>query len=118
MPDRLNPGITETPCAIPATIPSTKFNSEGKFGYNFLPSEISAAFALEQVKKLKNNIKIRDKNFKFLKNFFRNYKNYFKLPERYDFVRTPWLAFPLVIRENRKFNRKQLQIFFEDKKKL
>ena len=26
-------------------------------GYNFLPSEISAAFALEQLKKLKNNIK-------------------------------------------------------------
>ena len=31
-------------------------------GYNFLPSEISAAFALEQIKKLKNNIKIRNKN--------------------------------------------------------
>ena len=26
-------------------------------GYNFLPSEISAAFALEQLKKLKNNLK-------------------------------------------------------------
>ena len=32
-------------------------------GYNFLPSEISAAFALEQIKKLNNNIKIRNKNF-------------------------------------------------------
>ena len=85
-----------------------------EFGYNFLPSEISAAFALEQVKKLKNNIKIRNKNFKFLKNFFSNYNNYFKLPEKYNFVHTPWLAFPLVIKENKKFNRKQLQIFFEN----
>ncbi len=85
-----------------------------EFGYNFLPSEVSAAFALEQIKKLKNNIKIRDKNFKFLKNFFGNYNNYFKLPEKYDHVHTPWLALPLVIKENKKFNRKQLQIFFEN----
>ena len=38
-------------------------------GYNFLPSEISAAFALEQIKKLKNNISIRNRNFEYLKNF-------------------------------------------------
>ena len=31
-----------------------------ELGYNFLPSEISAAFALEQIKKLKNNITIRN----------------------------------------------------------
>ena len=34
-----------------------------ELGYNFLPSEISAAFALEQLKKLKKNIKTRIKNF-------------------------------------------------------
>ena len=32
-------------------------------GYNFLPSEISAAFALVQLKKLKDNIRKRKKNF-------------------------------------------------------
>ena len=87
-----------------------------EFGFNFLPSEMSAAFALEQIKKLKNNIIIRNKNFSFLKKFFSNYVNYFKLPEKYDFVNTPWLAFPLVIKKNKKFNRKQLQIFLEDNK--
>jgi len=82
-------------------------------GYNFLPSELSAAFALEQIKKLKNNIRIRNYNFDFLKNFFMNYKKYFKLPDQYKGVKTPWLAFPLVIKENIKFNRKQMQIYFE-----
>lgn len=82
-------------------------------GYNFLPSEISAAFALEQIKKLKNNISIRNKNFEYLKKFFANYKNYFKLPEQNNGVKTPWLAFPLVIKENKNFNRKKMQIFFE-----
>ena len=84
-------------------------------GYNFLPSEISAAFALEQIKKLKNNIKIRNRNFEYLKSFFSKYENYFKLPEQNKGVVTPWLAFPLVIRKNKKFNRKQMQIFFERK---
>ena len=82
-------------------------------GYNFLPSEISAAFALEQIKKLKNNISIRNKNFEYLKKFFNGYKKYFKLPEQYKGVKTPWLAFPLVIKKNKKFTRKKMQIFFE-----
>ena len=84
-----------------------------ELGYNFLPSEISAAFALEQLKKLNNNIKIRNKNFAKLRNFFSKFNNFFKLPDQYDGVRTPWLAFPLVIKQNKIFNRKELQIFFE-----
>ena len=82
-------------------------------GYNFLPSEISAAFAIEQIKKLKDNIKIRNKNFDYLKKFFSNYDELFNLPEQYKYVKTPWLAFPLVIKENKKFNRKEMQIYFE-----
>ena len=84
-----------------------------ELGYNFLPSEISAAFALEQLKKLKKNISIREKNFNHLLKFFSKYVDYFKLPEVFKNVKTPWLAFPLVIKKNKKFNRMQLQIFFE-----
>ena len=84
-----------------------------EFGYNFLPSEISAAFALQQLKKLKKNISIREKNFQFLRIFFKKFSIYFNLPETYNNVKTPWLAFPIVIKKNKKFNRKQLQIFFE-----
>ena len=82
-------------------------------GYNFLPSEISATFAIEQIKKLKNNINIRNKNFDYLKKFFGNYSDLFNLPEQYKNVKTPWLAFPLLIKENKYFNRKEMQIFFE-----
>ena len=84
-----------------------------ELGYNFLPSEMSAAFAIEQIKKLKNNISLRENNFAYLKKFFQNYSRYFKLPETYDGVKTPWLAFPLVIRANKKFNRREMQIFYE-----
>ena len=84
-----------------------------ELGYNFLPSEISAAFAIEQIKKLKNNISLRNRNFNYLKKFFKGYPKYFKLPETYPEVKTPWLAFPLVIKQNKKFNRREMQIFFE-----
>ena len=84
-------------------------------GYNFLPSEISAAFALEQLKKLKNNIYLREKNFNYLRNFFKNYTNLLNLPEQDKGIKTAWLAFPLVIKNNKYFSRKDLQIFFEKK---
>jgi CDP-6-deoxy-D-xylo-4-hexulose-3-dehydrase len=84
-----------------------------ELGYNFLPSEISAAFALEQIKKLKNNISLRERNFNYLRQFFKNYSKYFKLPETYPNIKTPWLAFPLVIKTNKKFNRTEMQIFYE-----
>jgi|TARA_Y100000310_G_scaffold178747_1_gene178683 CDP-6-deoxy-D-xylo-4-hexulose-3-dehydrase len=84
-------------------------------GYNFLPSEISAAFAIEQLKKLKKNIKIRIKNFEFLRKFFDNYKSFFKLPIQNKNVVTGWLAFPLVIKKNTNFSRNDLQIYLEKK---
>ena len=83
------------------------------FGYNFLPSEISAAFALEQLKKLKKNIFLRNKNFNLLNKFFTKYNKIIKTPKTYKFIKTPWLAYPIVIKKNNNFNRKNLQIFFE-----
>ena len=82
-------------------------------GYNFLPSEISAAFAIEQLKKLKKNIKIRIKNFKFLYNFFKNYRHLLNLPSENFNVKTGWLAFPVVLKEKSKIKRKNLQIYLE-----
>ena len=86
-----------------------------KLGYNFLPSEISAAFAIEQLKKLKSNIGTREYNFNYLKKFFDKYIEFFKLPEMHRNTKTPWLAFPLVIKKNKKFTRREMQIYFEKK---
>ena len=48
-----------------------------------------------------------------LKKYFKKYLNYFDLPEVNKNVKTPWLAFPLVIKNNNKFKRKDLQIYLE-----
>ena len=39
-------------------------------------------------------------NFEYLKKFFKQYQKLFDLPEQYTGVKTPWLAFPLVIKKN------------------
>ena len=84
-------------------------------GYNFLPSEISAAFALEQLKKLPNNIKIRIKHFEKLKKFFSKYPDLFNIPSQLKGLKTPWLAYPIIIKNELKINRQKLQIFLEKK---
>ena len=82
-------------------------------GYNFIPSEISAAFALEQLKKLKTIVKIRIKNFRFLKSFFQQYPNFFRVPIQHDKVKTGWLAYPVLLKNNTDFSREDLQIYLE-----
>ena len=82
-------------------------------GYNFLPSEISAAFALEQLKKLKKNINKRVYNFNILKSFFSKFSDLFDLPKQQKYLKTPWLAYPIILKENSKIKRQQLQIFLE-----
>ena len=82
-------------------------------GYNFLPSEISAAFAIEQLKKLKKNVQIRINNFQFLRNFFKRYSSLIKLPAQNKNVKTGWLAFPFVLKENKLIKRRNFQIYLE-----
>jgi len=82
-------------------------------GYQLEPSEISAAFALVQLKKLKSNIRTRQKNFILHYNFFAKYKNFFNLPIEEKKVHTAWLAYPVLIKKNKFFTRTDLQIFLE-----
>jgi CDP-6-deoxy-D-xylo-4-hexulose-3-dehydrase len=84
-------------------------------GYNFLPSEISAAFALEQLKKLKKNINTRVKNFDRIFKFIKQYDRYFDLPKQIPGIKTGWLAYPIIIKKNSKIKRRDMQIFLEKK---
>jgi CDP-6-deoxy-D-xylo-4-hexulose-3-dehydrase len=82
-------------------------------GYNLEPSEISAAFGLVQLDKLERNISARIKNFEAQRKFFADYEDWFILPRQLDGARTGWLAFPLTLRPNAPFTRREMQIYFE-----
>jgi len=84
-----------------------------EIGYQLEPSEISAAFALVQFKKLNQNIKARQINFDKHISFFKNYEQYFVLPKQNPNAETGWLAFPMIVKEDAPFTRTELQIFLE-----
>ncbi|MDP2647775.1 MAG: DegT/DnrJ/EryC1/StrS family aminotransferase, partial [Candidatus Yanofskybacteria bacterium] len=85
-------------------------------GYNFRPTEMQAAFALEQLKRLPAFAAARRRNFKALRAFFKRYERFFILPEELPKTRTNWLAFPLTIREDTPFARNDLVRYLEDHK--
>ncbi len=78
-----------------------------EIGYNFLPTEISAAFGLIQLKKLTKFAEIRHRNFENLYTFFASNK-FFKIPKQLPQVKTSWLAFPLTIVSDAPFSRLEL----------
>ena len=78
-----------------------------EIGYNFLPTEISAAFGLVQLKKLQKFKKIRNENFNKLREFFYDL-DYFILPKQHQSAETAWLAFPLTITPDAPFSRLEI----------
>ena len=56
---------------------------------------------------------MRERNFKYHSSFFSNYPDLFILPKQLKDSRTGWLAYPIILKENIKFSRKQLQLFLE-----
>ena len=85
-------------------------------GYNVEGSEIGAAFGMEQLKKLRSNIKVRRQNFDRQCNFFVKHKQYFSNPIETKNVDTAWLPFPILINKNAPFTRKEFQIYLEKRK--
>ena len=85
-----------------------------EIGYNFLPLELSSAFALEQYKKLPGFLKKRRDNFDNLYKFFGKYEKYFVLPNQTPKTETAWLAMPLIIKKNAGFTRLDIVKFLEE----
>ena len=82
-------------------------------GYNFEPSEVGASFGLIQLKKFKKFNILRNRNFKSHLNFFKKFPRYFIVPKIEKNVSTNFLAYPIILKNNLKFSRKQFQIHLE-----
>lgn len=84
-------------------------------GYNLEGNELGAAFGLAQLKKLDQNIKTRQENFKRQCNFFAEFPDYFINPQETNGSNTAWLAFPILLKESAPFSRREFQIFLEER---
>jgi CDP-6-deoxy-D-xylo-4-hexulose-3-dehydrase len=80
-----------------------------ELGWNFEPSELGAAFGLEQLKKLPHNYEVRQRNFARYHAFFSTYPDLFDPPEQLEGLDTAWLSFPFVIRPESTLVRSDFQ---------
>ena len=84
-----------------------------ELGWNFEPSEIGAAFGLEQLKKVPKNFERRTRSFTMYSDFFRRYEDRFVLPRQTENLETAWLCYPITIRPDAGFSRSELQEFID-----
>lgn len=77
--------------------------------WNFEPSELGAAFGLQQLKKLDFNFKRRAEIFEAFTSAFGEYPALFTLPRQLEDFHTAWLCYPVLIDENAGFTRSDLQ---------
>ena len=85
-----------------------------ELAWNFEPSEMGAAFGLEQLKKLPQNLARRRRNFDRYTEFFTQHRDRFSLPRQLDELETAWLGYPLMIRPDAGFVRADMQRHLDD----
>ena len=83
-------------------------------GWNFEPSEMGAAFGLEQLKKVPINFARRTRTFDMYNAFFAEHADYFEMPRQLEGLETAWLCYPLTIRADAGFVRADLQQYLDD----
>ena len=68
-----------------------------------------------QLKKFSKYRKRKNRNFYLHKKFFNKYKSVFKVPKIIKKVQTNFLAYPIILQQDKRLKRKELQIFLEKK---
>lgn len=85
-----------------------------ELGWNFEPSELGAAFGLEQLKKLPTNVRTRQRNFERYQACFSQLPEAIAPPMPLDGLETAWLAYPFVLRPECGVARAELQQRLEE----
>jgi CDP-6-deoxy-D-xylo-4-hexulose-3-dehydrase len=82
-------------------------------GWNFEPSEIGAAFGLQQLKKLDVNHARRVRSFARYSEFLHRFPDRFVAPRQTDDLETAWLSYVFLVAADAGFTRADLQSFLE-----
>ena len=85
-------------------------------GYNLKVTDMQAAVGVAQLKKLNRFIKARKKNFGFLYKNLRKYEEYFILPKATKNSEPSWFGFPILVKKNAPFRRRDIVNHLEKNK--
>lgn len=83
-------------------------------GYNLKMTDIQAAIGVEQLKKLDGFCQARRANFEKWSDGFKQYEDYFILPEATRGSDPAWFAFPVTLRKKAGFTRTELTNYLSD----
>ena len=83
-------------------------------GYNLKMTDIQAAIGVEQLKKLDGFCQARRTNFEKWTNGFKQYEDYFILPEATEGSDPAWFAFPVTLKETAGFTRTELTNYLSE----
>src|ERR1700722_9253299 len=86
-----------------------------ELAWNFEPSELGAAFGLEQLKRLDENLARRRRNFYLYTEFISQHQDRFVVPRQLEGLDTAWLCYPITIRPEAGFERAELQQYLEER---
>ncbi|ABF41840.1 DegT/DnrJ/EryC1/StrS aminotransferase [Candidatus Koribacter versatilis Ellin345] len=85
-------------------------------GYNLKATDLQAAVGVAQLKKLPGFIEARKKNFAALHSGLADMQEVFALPEATAHSDPAWFGFPILLREDAPFERKELINYLDEKK--
>ena len=84
-------------------------------GYNFRPTEIQGAFGIHQLGKLEKFVEIRRGNAQFWTESLKEFKDYLLLHSEMEGTRHVWFGYPITVKPDAPFARKELVAFLEEK---
>jgi CDP-6-deoxy-D-xylo-4-hexulose-3-dehydrase len=84
-------------------------------GYNVRPTQLNGGFALEQFKKFPTILKVRRENGDFFLKALKKYGQYIHVSTPAKNVKHAWFGIPILVKENSRFTRKDLESFLNSK---
>ena len=86
-------------------------------GYNLKITDMQAACGLAQMSRVKDFIKKRRSNFKYIYNSLKEHEEFLTLPKATENSNPSWFGFPITLKDNLPIDRNQL-LRYLDKKKI
>ncbi|MBI2855203.1 MAG: aminotransferase class I/II-fold pyridoxal phosphate-dependent enzyme [Chloroflexi bacterium] len=85
-------------------------------GYNFRPTELQGGFGIHQLGKLEPFIKARQENSQFWHEQLKKHEKHILLHQERKGTRHVWFGYPITVRPDAPFSRKDIVDFLENKK--
>ena len=85
-------------------------------GYNLKMTDFQASIGNAQLDKLNDFIEIRKENFDYLHTRMKSLEDYFVLPKSLDKSEPSWFGYPITLRKQCTFDRREITTFLEQSK--